>query len=208
MGKKVVFILIIFMVCILLPGQTAFNANARWINPEGWKIPDTSRMVKSAESKAFVYGHDETILVETYAPGETPYSLFDKKVGLEDGRYMVYLDWEVRAEIQRVHVYKDQKGNVLLYFINCMLPERVVVNGEDGFHNAGYSSSGTQYILADLDLDGKFESQYTESADFWNDVTLEGIPEYFRTDPERAQASVVYNLLRLKLAGKKIEIPR
>ena len=124
------------------------------------------------------------------------------------GRYLVFLDWEVRAEIHGVHVYRDQHGKVLLYFINCMLPERVVANNAvNSFHNAGYSSSATQYILVDLGMDGKFESQYTEATEFWNDVTKRGVPGYFHTDHSEAKNSVVYNLLQIKLAGKKIEIP-
>ena len=208
MGKHSVFSQIILLAWVLLPGRTVFNTGERWIHPEGWKVPDIAHMVKSNQTEAGIFGHDHKIVVETYRSPEKKYSYFDKKVGLEDGRFLVYMDCEVRVEADIVHVYKDQEGNVLLYFINCMLPERVVANDEDGFHNAGYSSSAAQFLLADLDKDGIFESQFTETMDFWNDITLKGIPEYFRTDPDRARSSVVYNLLQFKLSGKKIGIPR
>jgi len=209
MGKKYIFIQVIFLACVLLPGQTAFDVNQRWINPGGWKIPDLSRLAKSSEKQAGIFGHDQKILVETYESPKQEYSFFDKKVAVDAGRYLVYLDCEVRVQTDIVQVYKDQKGNVLLYFINCMLPEHVVANDRvDGFHNAGYSSSASQYILVDLDNDGKFESQFTETTEFWNDVTERGVPTYFQNDHDKAQISVVYNLLQIKLSGKKIGIPR
>lgn len=203
MGKRYVFFCGILIACVLLQGQEKFNINQRWVNPEGWKRPDVSRIVKSGEKAAILYGHGDKIVISTYDPApDQPYTYFDKKIGLEEDRYLVYLDCEVRAEIQRIHVYQDQNGKVLLYFINCMMPERVVAHDNiNGLYNAGYSTAAEQYILVDLDQDGKFESQFSETAAFWNDVTLQGIPDYFRTNPEKAKGSVVYNLLQIKMNG-------
>jgi len=204
MGKRLFLVGMVMCIQALLPGESGFHVNDRWINPEGWKLPDTSNMVKTREKTAGIFRHDGKIVIETFTPSESPTRYFDKKIALENGRYLVYLDCEVRAEIQGVHVYKDQHGRVLMYFINCLMPERVVANDRThGFHNAGYSASGEQYILVDLDGDGTFESQYSESAAFWNDITRKGVPEYFQTDPERSRNSIVFNLLETMLNKKK-----
>lgn len=197
-------VLVLFTIIV----DAKFDYSKRWIIPEGWKIPDVSVLKLSQRKTAKIVGVNKNIDILFYDGKDANYSYFDKKVKLEDGKYFVYLDNELRMEVKQVILFKADK-KVLLYYINYFAPERIIVKDKSNkLYNAGYDTVAEQSIIIDLDGDGIFESSYNELPEFWNDITLSGIPDFFKSENLKSKRSVLFNLLLIKLLNKIIPTPK